>query len=282
VHDSDTDQGRLKKLGSEIFRAAAVDLAGRALVAIGFMLLAAFGLLVWKGGSLPAWLVLLIVVFVIAIAFGILRGQSNAVLGATEDNEALQWELRRHNEYSRHLQYSLDALQRVICRDVDAEIPYFLEQAVLEPALRILSEKPAEKVRLSVLMPADNDPELWSMRWAAGHSMIGKLKFAEPIAGTLARHAVETGEPQYWPDTEAQTEFQQNPLASAPMKSLVSIPIQEGDEVLGVFNAISSEKEAFDEAEQTFLASLGGVIAVAVSVWHQNAEPVPDSDRGRH
>ena len=87
------------------------------------------------------------------------------------------------------------------------------------------------------------------MRWSAGHSMIGKLKFAEPIATTLARHAFESGEAQYWADTAAQTEFHQNPHASAPMHSLASIPIREGDEILGVFNAISSEKEAFDYAE---------------------------------
>jgi GAF domain-containing protein len=150
---------------------------------------------------------------------------------------------------------------------------------VLEPAQRILSEKPAEKVRLSVLLPDDDNPLLWSMHWSAGHSVIGKLKYAKPIADTLARHAFESGEPQYWPATTEQTEFHQNPLASAPMRSLVSIPIREGDEVLGVFNAISSEQKAFDDAEQTFLASLAGVIAVAVSVWHREAR---ESGRGPH
>lgn len=117
---------------------------------------------------------------------------------------------------------------------------------------------------------------------AAGHSAIGKLKYAEPIKETLARHAYESGEPQYWPDTSKQTEFEQNPLASAPMRSLVSIPIREGDEILGVFNAISSEKDAFDDAEQTFLTSLAGVIAVAVSVWHKDQKSVAKSDRGQH
>jgi GAF domain-containing protein len=112
--------------------------------------------------------------------------------------------------------------------------------------------------------------------------VIGKLKYAEPIKGTLARHAFESGEPQYWPDTSQQTEFQQNPLASAPMCSLASIPIREGDEILGVVNAISSEKDAFDDAEQTFLASLAGVIAVAVSVWHKDQKDAAKSDRGQH
>lgn len=265
----------MARLSGEIFRAAAVDMAGRALAAL---LLAALGLgalLVFRGGSVPAWAALLIVVCIATVA---LIGRQKR----TRYEAALRLELERHNEYSRHLQNSLDALQRVISGDVDAEIPFFLDQAVLEPAQRILSEKPAEKVRLSVLMPADDNSQLWSMRWSAGHSAIGKLKYARPIEDTLARHAFESGEPQYWPDTTEQTEFQQNPLASAPMRSLVSIPIREGDEILGVFNAISSEKEAFDDAEQTFLASLAGVIAVAVSVWHKDQKDAEDSDRGPH
>lgn len=272
--DSQSDQGWLAKLGTEIFRAAAVDMAGRALAAIALAALGLVALLIWKGGSIPAWIAVVVVLCIATIA--LVRRQRGA-----RDEAALQRELGRHNEYSRHLQNSLDALQRVISGDVDAEIPFFLDQAVLEPAQRILSEKPAEKVRLSVLLPDDDNPELWSMRWSAGHSIIGKLKYAVPIADTLARHAFESGEPQYWPDTAEQTEFRQNPLASAPMHSLVSIPIWEGDEILGVFNAISSEKEAFDDAEQTFLASLAGVIAVAVSVWHQDQEDA-GSDRGQH
>lgn len=273
--DSHSDQGWLAKLGGEIVRAAAVDMAGRALAAVLLAVLGLMVLLVWQGGSIPAWVALAVVFCITTIAL-ISRRR------IARDEAALRKEVGRHNEYSRHLQNSLDALQRVISGDVDAEIPFFLDQAVLEPAQRILSEKPAEKVRLSVLLPDDDNPQLWSMRWSAGHSAIGKLKYAQPIADTLARHAFESGEPQYWPDTAEQTEFRQNPHASAPMHSLVSIPIWEGDEILGVFNAISSEREAFDDAEQTFLASLAGVIAVAVSVWHQDQSDTADSDRGPH
>lgn len=262
---SETDQGWLPELGGEIFRAAAVDLVGRALTAVLLLALGFIGLVIWQGGSIPAWAALVSVLCVGTVA---LLDRQRRV----RDEAALRTEVGRHNEYSRHLQNSLDAVQRVISGDVDAEIPFFLDQGVLEPAQRILSEKPAEKVRLSVLLPDNDDRTLWSMRWSAGHSAIGKLKYAKPIAETLARHAFESGEPQYWPDTAEQTEFEQNPHASAPTHSLVSIPIWEGDEVLGVFNAVSSEKEAFDDAEQTFLASLAGVIAVAVSVWHQEQE----------
>jgi Ca2+/Na+ antiporter len=271
VGESDGDQGWTAKFGSEIIRAAAIDMVGRAL---SFILLTAFALavlLVLQGGSLPVWVVVVVAFLCVAIALWQFRTRAE-----------IRRELGRHNEYSRHLQNSLDALQRVISGEVDAKIPFFLEQAVLEPAQRILSEKPADKVRLAVLLPDDEDRKLWSMRWSAGHSMIGKLKFAEPIAGTLSRHAFEAGEAQYWADVTEQTEFRQNPHASAPTHSLVSIPIREGDQILGVFNAISSENAAFDDAEQTFLASLAGVLAVAVSVWHKDQEQAEDSDRGPH
>lgn len=263
MQDSQNDQKWLSKLGSDILRAAAIDLAGRALVYVGLGVLAILGLLIWQGGTVPAWLLLLPISIALLIA---VVGARN-VRTKTVDMESLGKEFGRSGEYSRHLQNSLDALQRVVSGDVDAEIPYYLEQGVLEPARRILNEKPAENVRLSVLLPSEHTPDHWSMPWAAGHSMVGQLKYDQLIADTLARHAFETGETQYWPDTTDQTEFHQNPMASAPTRSLVSIPIWEGDKILGVFDAVSSEKDAFDETERIFLASLAGVIAVAVSFW---------------
>lgn len=263
------DPGGIQRLSSEILRAAVVSVAARALIWVLLTAALAFALLVWQGGSIPAWLVFLLMVALVALAVVLLRYQGSLYAGASADKETLEQELERHKEYSGHLQNSLDALQRVISGDVDAGIPFYLEQAVLEPARSILSEKPAENVRLSVLLPADGDPDRWSMRWSAGHSMIGQLKYNELIADTLARHAFERGEPQDWSDTERQTDFRQNPEASAPTRSLVSIPIWEGDDVLGVFNAVSAERDAFDDAEKKFLASLAGIIGVAVSVWRQ-------------
>lgn len=275
---SEPSQGRLEKLGGEILRAAAVELAGRVLLAIAGVLVAALGLLIWSGASVPAWVLLVVVVALVGLAVLLMRQRGQGFVGVMEDKRTLEQELGRHKEYSEHLQNSLDALQRVLSQDVDAEIPYYLEQAVLEPAQRILIEKPAEKVRLSVLLPADEDPARWSMRWSAGHTMIGKLKYDKLIADTLARHAFETGEPQEWGDTESQTDFQQNPEASFPTRSLVSLPIRKGDDVLGVFNAVSAEKDAFDDAEKKFLASLAGIIAVAVSAWRGGPEPVRPED----
>jgi GAF domain-containing protein len=263
VRDPKNVQGKLAKLGGEIVRAAAVDLAGKALVYVGIFFLVALGLLIYQGGSVAAWLLLVPIALLILVAVLAAR----RLHAQSVDNDSLTKELSRSGEYSGLLQNSLDALQRVISGDVDIDIPNYLEQGVLEPARRILTEKPAENVRLSVLLPSPDAPDRWSMPWSAGHSVIGKAKYDQRIADTLARHAFESGEPQDWKDTSKQTEFRQNPQASAPTRSMVSIPIRVGDEILGVFDAVSSEKDAFDETELTFLASLAGVIAVAVSVW---------------
>ena len=250
-------------------RAAAIDLAGRALVYVGLGLVGVLALLVWRGGSVPAWILVAAVAVVGAVGVATRREVARALANAESDVTTLRDELGRHTEYSRHVQNSLDALQRLVSHDVDAEIPYYLEQAVLAPAKSILTDKPVDTVRLSVLLPADDNADRWSMRWAAGHSMIGQLKYDAVIADTLARHAYESGESQYWSDTETQTDFQQNPRASAPTRSMVSIPIQQGGATLGVFNAVAAETDAFEPAEQTFLAALAGVIAVAVSVWRE-------------
>jgi putative methionine-R-sulfoxide reductase with GAF domain len=47
---------------------------------------------------------------------------------------------------------------------------------------------------------------------------------------------------------------------------MISLPLRWGDRVVGVFNVVSSEPHAFDPAEETYIESLGGVIAVAVGV----------------
>jgi putative methionine-R-sulfoxide reductase with GAF domain len=99
--------------------------------------------------------------------------------------------------------------------------------------------------------------------------MAGRQKYDQSIAKTMARHAFERREPQYWGNVEEQSDFRQNPEASAPTWSLVATPISKGEAAIGVFNAISAERDAFDEVEQKSMLALAGMIAVAVGVWQQ-------------
>lgn len=51
------NKGPAERLVGEILRAAAVELAGKALIWIIGAVLLAFGLLIWQGGSIPAWII---------------------------------------------------------------------------------------------------------------------------------------------------------------------------------------------------------------------------------
>jgi GAF domain-containing protein len=267
----------VKSFGADVVRGIAVDVTARAIFYIAVSLLGALALLIVAGGTVPAWVATVAVL--VALSLGLaLRGRTvRALRGEVLDVEEArdQRELAadtfynavvRYEEYSTHLAQALDALQRIVSKDIDVPIPHYIEAGVLEPARDLMTEKPAEQVRLSVLLPDDN-AERWWMPWAAGHTLTGKAKYNERIVDTLSRHAFETGQAQSWDDVESDSAFRQNPLASHPTRALISLPLRRGAEVVGVFNVVSSEPGAFDPAEDTYIASLAGVIAVAVGVF---------------
>lgn len=170
----------------------------------------------------------------------------------------------------------LDALQRIVAGDIDIPIPHFIEAGVFGPARDLIADKPAERVRLSVLLPRE-EGERWWMPWASGHSITGKAKYDQRIADTLARHAYETGCRQHWPDVTNDSAFRQNPLASYKTRTMLSFPLRRGDWTFGVFNVVSSEPSAFDAAEETYIASLSAVVAAAVGLQLKDHVGKPDS-----
>lgn len=276
--DTGDEDSPVVRFAKDVGRAIAIDLTKAGVYFVGLTFLAAFALLVWQGGSLPAWIT--VVAVAVALLVGIaLRSRTVRALqrdvGELEkrcddlDDEADTYgaALTRHEEYSGHVAQTLDALQRILSGEIDVDIPHYIEVGVLQPARDLITDKPAEHVRLSVLLPRPDDGELWWMPWAAGHSVTGKAKYDQRIVDTLSRHAYESGEAQHWPDTTLDSAFRQNPMASHGIRSMLSLPIRRGDETLGVFNVISSEPYAFDPAEETYIASLGAVISVAVGVW---------------
>jgi GAF domain-containing protein len=200
---------------------------------------------------------------------------------AAVDHEAaiLDHALSRHENYTSHVAEVLDNLQRVIAGDLGAAISDYIERGILEPAREYLMTDPSEHVRLAILTPREEDSARWQMVLAAGHSLAGREKYHEPIVSTMSRYAFETGQPQSWDDVTAERAFAPTPLASRPFRSMISLPILAGDEILGVFNVISADAFAFDPAEERYIASLGGVINVAVGLWlKEQAQEPDDSD----
>ena len=92
----------------------------------------------------------------------------------------------------------------------------------------------------------------------------------------MSRFAFESGNAQSWDDVTAERMFTPNPEGTRPFRSMISLPIRNGEDILGVFNAISAEPYAFDPAEERYIASLGGVINVAVGILLK--EPTEDAD----
>lgn len=257
-----------KAFGTDVIRAATVDVVARAMT---FMLLSGavgLGLLVWQGGSVPAWLAVTAVVVVLAaaIAWGVRVGR-RSTREAVELGDALgsaHWAIQRYEVYTDHVADVLNRLQRVLNGELEGvSIPDYIQRGIIEPA-RDVMQGPHEDIRLSVLLPVG---DRWRMAWSAGHSLDGQRMYNERIVDTLSREPYESGEPMYWSDVTADDRFRGNPQASRPFCSMLSGPIRNGNEVIGVLNVISSVKGAFDPAEQRYVASLGSVIGVAVSVF---------------
>lgn len=272
---------RAKSYGADVLRAATVDLVARALTGLLLFGAVGLGLLVWSGGSVPAWAATLVVVLVLAVALvlGVRAGRLARRVGELEeltaDYEDLDdavdqygWVVDRYELYTDHIADVLERLQRVLSNELEGvTIPDYIERGIISPARDVL-QGPHEEIRISVLLPQD---DRWRMVWCAGHSLDGQRNYNERIADTLSRVAYEEGDSQYWPDVTKDDRFRTNPQAQRPFHSMLSHPIRNGAEVVGVLNVISSHVDAFDPTERRYLTSLASVIGVAVSVHLANA-----------
>lgn len=265
--------GWLTQYTREVVHAATVDIVSKALTAAVMAGLGLLALLIWKGGSVPAWL-LTVALVLLASAIGVARVQrrrARELLPAAEqaadleiDVELLADALQRHDEYTGHVVLVLDNLQRVVAGTLGVDLREYIERGILEPARDLLTQTPEDAIRMSVLVPNDAN---WEMLWSAGHSLAGREGYSQPIARTLSRHAYESGEPQLWDDVLEERGFEQNPAASAPTRSMLSLPVLFGEDVVGVFNVIAARPHVFDPAEERYVASLGGAINIAVGYW---------------
>jgi GAF domain-containing protein len=273
---SDDSEHGLTRYTREVLHAATVDVVSNAMSAVLLAGLAVLGLLVWQGGSVPAWLFVatLVLLGLAVVAARTQRRRVRELLPGSEQAaeleevvERLADALERHDEYTRHVAVVLDNLQRVVAGALGVDLREYIERGVLEPARDLLTQVPNESIRLSVLVPEPPLHERWRMIWSAGHSLAGREGYNQPISRTLSHHAFQTGEPQKYDDVLQERGFEQNPAASAPTRSMLSLPVRVGDRVVGVFNVISAEPYAFDPAEEGYVASLGGAINVAVGYW---------------
>jgi hypothetical protein len=241
---------RARAYGLDILRAASVDLVGRALSALLIAATAGLVVLIVKGGTVPAWAATLVLLVVLAIALVLgVRGGRHArrvkeLEELTEDYDDLEdavgaysFAVDRYELYTDHIADVLDRLQRVLTGELEGvDIPDYIELGILAPARDVL-QGAYDDIRISVLLM---DGDRWRMVWAAGHSLDGQRKFNPKIADTLAGVVFESGEPQYWPDVEQDDRFKAVPAATRPFHSMLSHPIRNGVNTVGVLNVVSS------------------------------------------
>jgi GAF domain-containing protein len=263
---------RLSRYTREVLHSAVVGVVGMWLGAAFLAVVTVVALLVWAGGSVPAWL--FVAALILAVVGGVAAYRARARVQelteadqrarvASDDVELLSDALERGDEYARHVELLLADLQRVVAGALTADLGDFINRGVLEPARDVLTQTPEDAIRLSVLVP-DPDNERWMMMWSAGHTLAGEQAYNQPIRRTLSRYAFESGRPQKWDDTQEDRAFEQHEAASRPTRSMISVPLRLGDEVIGVFNVVAAVPNAFDPAEERYVAALGGVLSVAV------------------
>lgn len=213
----------------------------------------------------PLWVVLLLAVCAVG-AF--LAGR---IVRTRENLEAL---------YVDHLREVLDTLQMVVAGEIpEVTARDFIEQGILAPARQWLAVGKDEDVRLSILAPDPRDPRLFSMVFAAGHTLGARKQFQLPIQQSFAGFAYVSGEMKWTNDVESDSRWKRHPHAREDREygSLASVPIKVGTQVVAVFNVLSTRKNAFLASELMYIDVLGSIINV---IWSLFSVEVGQEDRG--
>jgi hypothetical protein len=177
--------------------------------------------------------------------------------------------LDRHNSYDNHIVRVLDYFQRVLAKDINISVSRFIEAGVLQASREVmLANGHDQDLRLSVLVVEGEKVQgkNFRMSYAAGHDLESQQKYCVPVADTLSEVAMKQRVTQVWKDVKSDRHFEENPNATRPFRSMVSVPIMVGDEPVAIFNAITNRVDAFDATDVSCCTSLGSVITVALGI----------------
>jgi hypothetical protein len=215
-----------------------------------------------RGTTVPAW-ALLLVVGLGAILW--LLSASRMTSG-----EQLAWHaVAIEEEHLQHLAHTLDTLQHVLTEGVHLNaIGDYVTHGILAPAKDMLTRNPADDIRLSILIPEGSDFEM--VFWA-GHNLTSAKKFSIPIKDSISRVAFESGSTETWDDVHTDARYEPHPKASRQTRSMISVPLTHGDQIVAVFNAVSDQAAAFNPADQLYIECLGSIVDVAVGILNAKA-----------
>lgn len=240
-------------------------------------------LILWKFANgdvtMPIW------VFVLAVGGPLTLALAASMRTRQTPSEAASYiaELERQNAlygyYASFLWEVMQTLQKAIHGDIPGvTLDDLVEHGILNPARELLRQAPGEDVRLSVLVPEGQE---FTMRWAAGHRFASKQSFRLRINDSFSRFAY-TGDIAYSEDVDADDRFEPHPRAERPYRSIVSAPLRSGDDVVAVFNVVSTVPFAFTLADFVFIGLLGAMIDVCWALGGGGAEDPRELEQGEN
>ena len=105
-------------------------------------------------------------------------------------------------------------------------------------------------------------------RYVEGSGAEGRFKLGEGVAGWVAQHA----EPVLIPDTAQDGRFKRAEAGGLDIRSLLCLPLVEGNQVWGVLNLSHSDINAFTEDNErilTIIANQAGIALANVGLFRQ-------------
>ena len=237
-----------KDFPSEVLKSSIVSVVAQGLLWLIGALAVGIFLLVTSDAELPVGVTVILLAVLAAAGYILYRRATKRLHERAKrlsaDNKALAEQVDRNRAHSGHVRMMLDHLHKVIAGEVgNVSIPSYIEKGILQPARDMLLADCDCDVRLSILLPMDDDH--FDMAWAAGHSFESQQKYHVPIEDTLSRFPLADGYPHEWGDVTQDPRFKRNPDATRAFRSLISIPIKHGADVAAIFNVIWEEPEAF-------------------------------------
>jgi diguanylate cyclase (GGDEF)-like protein/PAS domain S-box-containing protein len=109
------------------------------------------------------------------------------------------------------------------------------------------------------------DGDMLHTRAATGIA-VSAFDARRPLSGSVARFAIESGEPLLIEDSESDARINQELRAKVGDKSLICVPLFQGSTVIGTLNVLSrSDEQRLDEDDRETMEMLSVVLSAAVS-----------------
>jgi hypothetical protein len=223
--------------------------------------------------AIPTWLIAVVlgVILAVIITQGLrLRSRGTDVQGMAALAMQLDQVQRVTAGYADHVTNMLYAFQRVREGTLgDVTVREWIEDGILDPARDLLKTRQSEDVRLSILMPNDDD---LVMLFAAGHTLESKKNFELKLDESYSYWAFKKDRIFWSGDLANDPNFTRHPKATPEREynSIISIPLHRGDHVVAIFNTIFTPKDAFDEADLIYVRLIGAVIDL---IWQSTQGP---------